>query len=69
MKSINSLVSTSVSDAKTTLEGMLGQDAFYAANVALTLLQELQGKEGQASRRKLAASILRNAAKKLEAAQ
>lgn len=66
--SINSLIHTSASDAKITLEGMLKSDPFYAANVALTLLQELKGKEGQASRRKVAASILRKAAKAMEEA-
>lgn len=63
---INSLISTSAHDAKITLEGMLQTDPFYAANVALTLLKELKGREGQASRRKVAAAILRKAAKAME---
>lgn len=64
---INSLISTSVSDCKTTLEGMVKDDAFYGASVAITLLQQLKGKEGQVSRRKVAAGVLRKAAKILEA--
>lgn len=66
MTTVNSLLHTSVSDAKITLEGMLTSRPHYAATVALTLLNDLQGKEGQASRRKMAAGILRKAAKALE---
>lgn len=64
--SIHHLISTSAHDAKITLEGMLDHRAAEAATLALDLLIELRGKEGQASRRKVAASILRKAAKALE---
>lgn len=62
-----SLIHTSVSDAKSTLEGMLNNDPAYAAHVALSLLQHLKGKEGQTTRRKIAAGILRKAATALSA--
>jgi len=67
MTTISNLIHTSASDAKITLERELDQDPLCAARVALDLLQELQGKEGHASRRKVAGSILRKAAKALEA--
>ncbi|MDT0499673.1 MULTISPECIES: hypothetical protein [unclassified Halomonas] len=67
MNTIGSLINTSAHDAKITLEGMLASRPAEAARTALDLLEALQGKEGQASRRKVAASVLRKAAKELEA--
>jgi len=67
MTTISSLIHTSASDAKTTLERILDRDAVRAAQIALDLLQELRGQEGHASRRKAAGSVLRKAAKALEA--
>lgn len=64
--SIHHLISTSASDAKITLEGQLSSDPAAAARIAIELLEQLQGKEGQASRRKVAAAILRKAAKAME---
>ncbi|MDI5890646.1 hypothetical protein [Halomonas rhizosphaerae] len=63
---INSLISTSAHDCKITLEGMLDHRTAEAATLALDLLIALRGKEGQASRRKVAGSILRKAAKQME---
>lgn len=64
--SVSNLISTSVGDAKTSLERGLEHDPVKAARTAVDLLEALQGKEGQASRRKIAASALRKAAKILE---
>lgn len=66
--SINSLINTSASDCKISLEGELSSDPARAARTAIELLEQLQGREGQASRRKVAASVLRKAAKALEGA-
>lgn len=66
MTTVNSLISTSASDAQITLDGMLAHRTAEAATLALGLLIALRGKEGQASRRKVAATILRKAAKALE---
>lgn len=65
MSNISSYVHTSVSDAKISLEGVLRTNPLAAARDALALLETLQNKEGQASRRKMAASVLRKAAKSL----
>lgn len=62
-------ISTSVTDAKASLERCLESDPVQAARSATDLLEALQGKEGQASRRKVAAGVLRKAAKALEAAK
>lgn len=59
------LIHTSISDAKTSLERMLDNDPDYAARVSLSLLQELKGKDGHTTRRKVAAGILRKAATEL----
>lgn len=64
--SINSLINTSASDAKVSLECGLGSDPIGTARTCIDLLEALQGKEGQASRRKVAAAVLRKAAKALE---
>lgn len=61
----DSLVHTSLADAKTTMERMLDNDPAYTAHVALALLQHLKGKDGHTSRRKVAAGILRKAATEL----
>lgn len=66
MSHVDSLISTSASDCQISLEGILRNDPAAAGCIALALLEQLQGKEGQASRRKVAASILRKAAKMLE---
>lgn len=63
---ISSLISTSVSDAKTTLEGHLASNPHFAARQAIDLLEVIQKREGQAARRKMAAAIVRKAAKALE---
>ncbi|WFM72913.1 hypothetical protein [Halomonas sp. CKK8] len=64
--SINSLIHTSAHDAKITLEGHLQSNPTQAARLAIELLEQLKGKEGQASRRKVAAAILRKAVKAME---
>ncbi|CAM3309994.1 hypothetical protein [Halomonas lysinitropha] len=64
--SINSLISTSANDCRITLEGELSSNPARAARIAIELLEQLQGMEGQASRRKVTAAILRKAAKALE---
>jgi len=63
---IHNLISTSVDDCKVTLEGHLRSDPAYTAHIAIQLLEQLQGMEGQASRRKVAGAILRKAVKMLE---
>lgn len=65
MITVDSLISTSASDCKITLEGLVARRPALAGQYALELLEQLQGKEGQASRRKVAASILRKASKAL----
>lgn len=62
---LNSLISTSVSDAKTSLELLLARDPAGTARDALTLLEQLQGEADQTSRRKMLAGVVRKAAKKL----
>ena len=62
---LNSLISTSVSDAKTSLELLLARDPAGTARDALTLLEQLQGEDGQTSRRKMLAGIVRKACKRL----
>jgi hypothetical protein len=64
--SLNALISTSVSDAKITLEGQLASNPYYTARMAIDLLEIIQKHEGQASRRKMAAAIVRKAAKAME---
>ncbi|SDO71224.1 hypothetical protein SAMN04487957_11092 [Halomonas shengliensis] len=64
--SLQALLNTSVSDAQISLEGMLAHRTAEAATLALDLLIELRGKEGQAARRKMAAAIVRKAAKAME---
>jgi len=64
--SIRSLINTSASDCKITLEGDLRRDPANAARTAIDLLEELAGMEGQSSRRKVAGSIIRKASKALE---
>ncbi len=66
MSSVNGLINTSVSDCRGSLEGLLRNNPVLAARTAIALLEQLQGKEGQASRRKVAAAILRKAAKVME---
>lgn len=63
----NSLMHTSVAAAKAALECALKSDAVKAAHLALALLEQLQEVDGQASRRKLAAGMLRKAATALAA--
>lgn len=63
--SISSLIHTSVSDAKISLEHLLERDPISAADSAVSLLEAIQGVEGQTARRKMAASVLRKAAKQL----
>lgn len=65
MSNISSYVHTSVSDAKISLEGVLRTNPLAAARDALALLETLQDKDGHASRRKMAAGVLRKAAKAL----
>lgn len=62
---LNSLISTSVSDAKTSLELRLIKDPVGTARDALTLLEHLQGDSDQTSRRKMLAGVVRKAAKHL----
>lgn len=62
---LNSLISTSVSDAKTSLELLLTRDPAGTARDALTLLEQLQGEADQTSRRKMLAGVVRKAAKHL----
>lgn len=63
--SLNSLIHTSVSDAKISLEHGLAADPAGTARDALALLEQLQGNRDQTSRRKMLAGILRKAAKRL----
>lgn len=65
MSDISRYLNTSVSDAKISLEGGLRNDAPSTGRDALALLEALQDREGQTSRRKVAASVLRKAAKTL----
>lgn len=66
MTTTGSLISTSVSDAKITLEGQVASNPYYAARQAIDLLEVIQKREGQAARRKMAAAIVRKAAKAME---
>lgn len=63
---IQGLISTSVTDAKISMEGSIESDPAYAAHTATELLKALQGQEGHASRRKMAAAVARKAIKQLE---
>ncbi|RQW71359.1 hypothetical protein EBB56_09365 [Halomonas sp. YLB-10] len=63
---IQALINTSVTDAKISMEGGIENDPAYAAHTATELLRAIQGKEGQASRRKMAAAVARKAIKELE---
>lgn len=60
------LNATSVDDAKSSLACTLERDPAGTAQQALEALAELQGQEGQTSRRKMLATILRKATKLLE---
>lgn len=67
--SLKALLNTSVSDAQISLEGMLRDHPARAARTAIDLLEVLQvlrKREGASARRKMAATILRKAAKALE---
>ncbi|WP_275286893.1 hypothetical protein [Halomonas elongata] len=63
---IKALINTSVTDAKSSMERSLESDPAYAAHTATELLEALKSKEGQASRRKMAAAVARKAIKQLE---
>ncbi|SDJ89321.1 hypothetical protein [Billgrantia gudaonensis] len=63
MHTVSALISTSVSDARTSLSYDLQSNPIGTAHTALRLLERLKGKEGQAQRRQLAATTLRKAAK------
>lgn len=63
MITTGSLISTSVSDAKSSMDNLLLSDPRHAAQLATSLLERLHGAEGQAQRRQLAARTLRKAAK------
>ena len=65
MSDVTRYLHTSVSDAKISLEGDLRANPPGAARDALALLEALQVREGQTSRRKVAASALRKASKAL----
>jgi len=64
--SLQALLNTSVSDAQISLEGMLRDHPARAARTAIDLLEVLRKREGASARRKMAATILRKAAKALE---
>ncbi|MDF9432991.1 hypothetical protein [Chromohalobacter israelensis] len=66
MQNVSSLINTSVTDAASSLESGIEHRPAEVARVAVELLEALQGKEGQASRRKMAATIARKALKQLE---
>lgn len=63
--SLEQLLNTSVSDLKSTLECRSNRDPAGAARDAIDLLEALQGKPNQSSRRKVAAAALRKAVKLL----
>lgn len=58
-------LNTSVADARSSLELILADNPFRAAQEALALLSVLRAREGQASRRQMATTILRKAATEL----
>lgn len=66
MGNVRSLINTSVTDAKISLEGSIEHCPAAAARDAVELLEALQGREGHASRRKMAAAVARKAIKQLE---
>ena len=66
MQTISSLINTSVTDAKISLEGGIERIPAEVARTAVALLEALKGKEVQASRRKMAAAVARKAIKELE---
>lgn len=59
------LLNTSTDDCKISLDNQLNQNAPAAAQTALDLLLYIQHIEGQATRRKIAATALRKAIKKI----
>lgn len=63
MTNINSYLHTSVDDAKGSLEGHLRSHPQTAAEVSITLLKSLKGRDSQTSRRKMLATVLRKAAR------
>ncbi|MCK2185707.1 hypothetical protein [Halomonas getboli] len=65
MSDITSYLHTSVSDAKISLEGHIKSSPQTSASLALVLLKHLRGSEGQKSRQKMLASVLRKSAKAL----
>lgn len=66
MSTTGSLINTSVHDAKVSLEGQVASNPYQAARQAIDLLEVIQKREGQESRRKMAAAIVRKAAKAME---
>ena len=60
---IDSLISTSAHDAGISLKGLRETSPQHAAQLAIGLLERLQGAEGQAQRRQLAVRTLRRAAR------
>lgn len=64
--SISSLLNTSVSDAKISLECGIDRKPGDSARIAIALLEALKGQAGQQSRRKMAASVVRKGLKILE---
>lgn len=63
---INSMISTSVSDAQISLNCMLQSNPSQVKELAKGVLEKIEGREGQASRKKMLKAIIRKADKALK---
>ncbi|MDC5753594.1 hypothetical protein [Vibrio europaeus] len=63
---VSALISTSVSDAKISLDNVLNKDPEEAKRLAESLLKKIGTASGQASRKKMAETIIRKANKALK---